>query len=55
MKRIKLSEEAYRKLEEYRRKISEELGREVSYSEALARLLRDYSYVFIFESLIMPR
>ena len=39
MKRIKLSEEAYRLLEEYRRKLSEELGREISYTEALARLL----------------
>lgn len=42
MKRIKLSDEAYRMLEEYRRKLSEELGREVSYNEALARLLRGY-------------
>ena len=41
MKRIKLSEEAYRKLEEYRRKLSEELGREISYTEALARLLKN--------------
>ena len=40
MKRVKLSEEAYGKLEEYRRKLSEELGRDVSYTEALARLLR---------------
>jgi hypothetical protein len=40
LKKVKLSEEAYRRLEEYRRKLSEELGREISYTEALARLLK---------------
>ena len=49
MNRIKLSEEAYRKLEEYRRKLSEELGREISYTEALARLLNNYQIHIIRE------
>ena len=39
MKKVRLSDEAYRRLEEYRKQLSEELGREVSHTEALARLL----------------
>ena len=42
MKEIELSEEVYNKLEEYRRRLSEKLGREVSFTELLYSLIVQY-------------
>ena len=42
MKEIELSEEVYNKLEEYRRRLSKELGREVSFTEMLHHLIVQY-------------
>jgi len=42
MKEIELSEEVYNKLEEYRRRLSEKLGREVGFTELLHRLVVQY-------------
>lgn len=44
MKEIELSEEVYNKLEEYRRRLSEKLGREVSFTETLLHLLEKYCH-----------
>ncbi|NPA77036.1 MAG: hypothetical protein GXN93_04775 [Candidatus Diapherotrites archaeon] len=42
MKKVRLSEDAYILLKRYREELSKELGRRVSYDEAIARLLRKY-------------
>ena len=42
MKEIELSEEVYNKLEEYRKRLSKELGREVSFTELLYSLIVRY-------------